>query len=59
MTDATEAIPDGDPPHMTCHNLSHLNNTTTSHDLMEDIDPTHTARAGLNHQEEDMAIVPI
>ena len=59
MTDATEATPGGDPIHMTHHNLSHLNNTTTGHDLTEDIDLTPTAGADLDHQKEGTDVIPV
>ena len=54
----TEATPGGDLIHVT-HNPSHLDDTTTGHDLTKDINPTHVARAGPNHQEEDTDIIPV
>ena len=63
MTDAAEATPGGDLIPRTHHNPHHLDDTTASHnlhmDLAEDVDPTHVARAGPNHPEEDTAIIPI
>ena len=57
--DTTEATPGGGPIHMTHHNHDHPDDTTTDHDLTEDIDPTPTAEANLNLQEEGTAIAPI
>ena len=63
MTDAAEATPDGDLLHVTCHNPSHLNDTTISHDLhvdpTEDVNLTHITGAGPDHQETDTAIIPV
>ena len=48
-TDAAEATQDGDLVQMIHHSPSHLNDTTTGHnlhvDLTEDIDPTHISRS--------------
>ena len=61
MTDTAEAAPDGDLIHRTHHNPSNLDDTTAGHDLhvdlTEDVDPTPIVGAGLNHPEQDMAII--
>ena len=59
MTDAAEAVPGGDPVHMTCHNHGHLEDTTVGHNLAKDVNLTHAARSDLDHREEDTAIIPI
>ena len=59
ITDTAEAAPGEDLVHVTCHNHGHLDNTTAGHDPTKDVNLTHAARADLDHQEEDTAIVPI
>ena len=57
--DTIETALGGNPIHMTHHNHNHLDDTTTDHDLTEDVDPTPAARADLDHQEEGTAVIPI
>ena len=60
VTDATEATSGGDPIHVTHHNPGHPDDTNANYDLTKDINPTLVvAEAGLNHQEENMAIIPV
>ena len=49
VTDAAEATPGRDPIHMTHHTLGHLADTTANPNLVNNVDPTLTARAGLSH----------
>ena len=57
--DTTEATQGGDPFRMAHPNHNHLDDTTADHNLAEDVDPSPTAGADLDHQEEGTAIIPI
>ena len=50
MANAAEATPGRGPTPVTHHNHDHPDDTTASHDLAEDIDPT--AEANLDPQED-------